>query len=425
MTDISFHSLPRRVLGALLLLAVTAVSLRAQDGRSAEDHPWFLGIEGGTSFGQATFRSITEDQIHWGIQGGLSGGYRFNRLLSLEAVLQYGGQSQSALDCCAYWLSDDGQRYLSPVLDGSGAYYADLLTRTQWGKLALQANLDLLSLVTRPGARWSLEVSPQIAAVTTRTRLVKPTGEQSFGRQWHLGLGGQAALGYQISERIGVALYGGISSLSGERFDNIPEHVHKSNLIWDAGVKLRYGFGQRRGRAQAEAEAAAAAEAARLAAEREAAERQAAEATALAAQRAEQERLAREAAARAEQERLEREAALAAAEKEEAFNTPIETVYFPFDSKQVLDNYDPSLEAALAILQKYPDFKLEIHAYCSRSGSPAYNKKLSERRMEAVRTWFVEHGIPMERMQKAYFHGIDYQAPSAAKARRAELKFVK
>ena len=99
MTDISFHSVPRRVLGALLLLAVTAVSLRAQDGRSAEDYPWFLGIEGGTSFGQATFRSITEDQIHWGIQGGLSGGYRFNRLLSLEAVLQYGWICQRRMIC--------------------------------------------------------------------------------------------------------------------------------------------------------------------------------------------------------------------------------------------------------------------------------------------------------------------------------------
>ena len=45
--------------------------------------------------------------------------------------------------------------------------------------------------------------------------------------------------------------------------------------------------------------------------------------------------------------------------------------------------------------------------------------------MEAIRAWFGEHFIAPERMQKAYFHGIDYNAPSADKARRAELKFVK
>ena len=83
------------------------------------------------------------------------------------------------------------------------------------------------------------------------------------------------------------------------------------------------------------------------------------------------------------------------------------------------------MEEALAILRQYPDFNLEIHAYTSRSGSKAYNDKLSEQRMEAIRSWFTAHGIGLERMGQAYYHGIDYNAPSADKARRAELKFVK
>jgi hypothetical protein len=45
--------------------------------------------------------------------------------------------------------------------------------------------------------------------------------------------------------------------------------------------------------------------------------------------------------------------------------------------------------------------------------------------MESVRQWFAAHGISMDRMTEAYYHGIDYNARTATQARRAELKFVK
>ena len=201
-------------------------------------------------------------------------------------------------------------------------------------------------------------------------------------------------------------------------YTNMPVHGHDTNLLWDAGLKLIFHLGKYRTKGPSESELAAIAEAARIAAEAEAAR--------LARIQAEQEALHRarvEEARRAEEaERAAREAAEA---KERAFRTPIPTVYFANDSKQVLEEYDPGLQEALDILQRYPDFQLEIHAYCSRSGSKAYNQKLSEQRMEAIRGWFTAHGIPMERMAEAYFHGIDHNASSAAQARRAELKFIK
>ena len=67
----------------------------------------------------------------------------------------------------------------------------------------------------------------------------------------------------------------------------------------------------------------------------------------------------------------------------------------------------------------------DLPGTCSNSGSKAYNEKLSEQRMNAVRSWFIDRGIAADRMTNAYFHGIDYNAPSADEARRAELKFVK
>ena len=229
----------KKTLVAVLLLTGTAATLRAQ-ALAPVEHPWSISAGAGTSFGQCTFRSITEYQVHWGIQGGLSGGYRFNRLFSLEAGVQAGAQTQSALDCCTYWLSEDGARYMSPVVDQTGWYYHDVTNRTGWGKLSLLASANLLSLFTAPDCRWSLNLGPQLAAVTTRTKLITPDQTIAHARQWHLGWGGQASVGFQITERIGLSLYGGITCLTGQRFDNIPEHVHRSNLIWDAGFRIGF-----------------------------------------------------------------------------------------------------------------------------------------------------------------------------------------
>ena len=109
-------------------------------------------------------------------------------------------------------------------------------------RFGLQANFDVLSLITKSTCKWSVTLSPQVSAVTTRTKHRATDYEQEFSRQWHLGLGGQAAVGYRVAKNIGLQLYGGITCLTGNRFDNIPEHCHKSNLLWEGGLKLSYHF---------------------------------------------------------------------------------------------------------------------------------------------------------------------------------------
>ncbi len=226
----------------ILLLLTGAAQLTKAQGFSAAlervDQPWYAGVSAGSSFGQATFRSVTEHQFHMGAQGGFWGGYRMNRLISFEAGLQFGRQTQTALDCCPYWLSESGERYIAPVYGMNGWAYRDLRTRTGWGKLLLQANFDAISLFKGPDCKWSASLSPQISVVTTRTLFLTPGDDIRHDRQWHMGLGGQASVGYEFKEGIVATAYTGITCLTGQRFDNIPEHCHKSNLIYDAGVKL-------------------------------------------------------------------------------------------------------------------------------------------------------------------------------------------
>lgn len=232
-----------------MMLAMLAAGVQTAFAQSSDSRDyklgWYAGLSGGTSFGQATFRSITESKTHWGAQFGVFGGYQFSRLLSVEALATMGGQKQTSLDCDPFWLATDGEYTFAPVLGKQGNYYRDLEAKTQWMRFGLQANFDVLSLITKPTCKWSVTLSPQVSAVTTRTKHLAAGYEQEFDRQWHLGLGGQAAVGYRVVRNVGLQLYGGITCLTGDRFDNIPKYEHKSNLMYEAGLKLSYHFGKK------------------------------------------------------------------------------------------------------------------------------------------------------------------------------------
>ena len=417
----------RKALLLLVLLTGMAAGAGAQENTGAMapvQNPWYVGLQGGTSFGQCTFWSINQDGVRsWGLQGGLFGGYRFNRLISLEGGFQYGGQSQYNLECCPYWLSVNGDWKATQVIDKDGWYYSDIETATRWFKFALQGNFDMLSFI-KGNNSWSLDLSPQISLVNTQTtwkgNLSKSGAyhEEAQEPNWHLGLGGQIAAGYAFDDNWKVGIYGGVTALTGKRFDMIPNKYHNTNLIWDAGLKLTYNFGGSSKKAQAEAALAAAQEAERLAAEQAAAEK----AARLAAEKAERDRIAAEKAAR---EKAEREAAeKAAADKEAAFNTVFPAIYFAHASAKVDDSYIPVLEQALSILQQYPDFKLQVKGFASRSGSKAYNKALSGLRAEEVQYWFIGHQIAYDRVEDVQACVVDAEA-AEKEGRRVEIKFVK
>ncbi len=78
----------------LMLLAMLAAGVQTAFAQTASDGSpvgkWYAGLSGGTSFGQATFRSITESKTHVGAQFGVFGGYQFSRLLSVEALATMG-----------------------------------------------------------------------------------------------------------------------------------------------------------------------------------------------------------------------------------------------------------------------------------------------------------------------------------------------
>lgn len=80
-------------------------------------------------------------------------------------------------------------------------------------------------------------------------------------------------------------------------------------------------------------------------------------------------------------------------------------VLFPTGAAVLGEEANPHLNDIAAFLNEHPNTKLEIQGHTDNTGSKARNKKLSEARANAVRTYLVEKaGIPASRVS-AYGYG--------------------
>lgn len=392
----------KKTFSLLLLMAFMTAGVQsasAQDGGIRDyERGWYAGLSGGTSFGQATFRSITESKTNVGAQAGVFGGYQLSRFFSVEALATMGWQKQTSLDCDPFWLATDGEFTFAPVLGKQGNYYRDLEAKTPWMRFGLQANFNVLSLITKPTTRWSVTLSPQVSAVTTRTKHLATGFEQEFDRQWHLGLGGQAAVGYRVAKNVGLQLYGGITCLTGDRFDNIPKYEHKSNLIYEAGLKLSYHFGKKGKAAPVVEEPAVIAQ-------------------------PEPQPVVEQQPVAVEPKPVVETAAVEEKKPEVVEPAPmtLPVIYFANNSSRLTQREADKLDAVAEMLKAQPDVTLAIYGHASNVGSAAYNDLLSQRRAGTVKMLLVRRGVAASRLHPVVGKGIDREAPTSKDARRVEL----
>ncbi len=111
------------------------------------------------------------------------------------------------------------------------------------------------------------------------------------------------------------------------------------------------------------------------------------------------------------------------------FTGVIKGITFKVDSADILKSSNKTLNAAVKVLQEYPDTRLEIQGHTDDTGDDAYNKDLSQRRAEAVKAYLVGKGIDESRLV-AVGYGRDVplderKTKSArAKNRRVEFKLM-
>ena len=397
-----------RLLIAILASVLPLSTMKAEEGKDVltPSQGWYVGIEGGMPFGFSTFSSFGHDKTHLGWAAGLYGGYRFNSIFSAELSAKYGEMNLSAQDCCVernYWLGSDGVLYKAGVLGMDSWQYANLKSHVRMGQYGARVNINLLGLFHQTAnSRWDLAVSPHIYAVTTKADIQTIADDAKVMKgstNWHLGYGADLQVGYQLNSCLKLGIYSGLTRLTGERMDGMPEHLHKNNFVWESGVRLGINLSKKKNKI---VETPSVPQTEVL----------------------QQEVLQQEPTSSEEVNQKETvdkaETILVEQDIKESAKATFPVVYFAFNSIGIKQNELSKLNGILHTLKENPEMKVTVTGWCDTKGSVAVNKRISRQRAETVKAWLVKNGIEASRIT-AIGNGSD-GTQDATKARRVETK---
>ena len=403
-----------RLLVAVLVSILSFSKAEASNRNLPDSKGWYLGVDGGLPFGLSTFSSFGHDKTHMGWAAGIYGGYRFNPIFSAELSARYGEVNLSAQDCCVernYWLGSDGMLYNASVLGMDSWEYAQLKSHVRMGWYGARGHVNLLGLLRNTAhSRWTVAVSPHLYAVTTCADIqtLADNAEVVKGStRWHLGYGASLQAGYQLTSNLNLGIYSGLTRLSGERMDGMPEHLHKNNFVWESGIRLGISFAKTKKEKLMETSPMPQQEV--LMQETQQALKQ---------ETQQQESAPEVNTAKQLQTTDKAETKVAVQGAAESAKVTFPAIYFGFNRITIRPSEVSKLKNILCILKENPEMMVTVTGWCDTRGSVAVNRRISRQRAQALKNWLVKRGIAASRIS-VVGKGSD-ASRTAPKARRVE-----
>ena len=372
-----------RLLVAVLvsILSFSFAKAEASDSNLPDSKGWYLGVDGGLPFGLSTFSSFGHDKTHMGWAAGIYGGYRFNPIFSAELSARYGEVNLSAQDCCVernYWLGSDGMLYKASVLGMDSWEYTQLKSHVRMGWYGARVHVNLLGLLRNTAhSRWTVAVSPHLYAVTTCAdiqTLADHAEVMKGSTRWHLGYGASLQAGYQLTSNLNLGIYSGLTRLSGERMDGMPEHLHKNNFVWESGIRLGISFSKKKNKI-VETPSVPQTEVLH------------------------QDTILSENVNQKEKETVDKaETKVVEQDIKEPVKVTFPVIYFSFNRITIRPSEVSKLKSIFHILKENPEMKVTVTGWCDTRGSVAVNRRISRQRAQALKNWLVTRGIAASRI---------------------------
>jgi len=92
-------------------------------------------------------------------------------------------------------------------------------------------------------------------------------------------------------------------------------------------------------------------------------------------------------------------------------------INFDFDSSIIKKEIEPALDKVVKVLEENPELIIKIESHTDSRGSKDYNKKLSDKRAEATRSYIISKGIAIDRIESAIGYGEEKLLYSCANGR--------
>ena len=170
-----------------------------------------------------------------------------------------------------------------------------------------------------------------------------------------------------------MGIYSGLTRLTGERMDGMPEHLHKNNFVWESGVRLGINLSKKKNKIVETPSVP------------------------------QKEVLQQEPTSSSEEVNLKEtvdkaETKVAEQDIKESAKVTFPVIYFTFNSIDIQQNEETKLNAILKTLKENPNMKVTVTGWSDTKGSVAVNKRVSRQRAEAVKIWLAKNGIEANRI---------------------------